>query len=124
MSRANLARLIGRPYSAGGNGPEAFDCYGLAAHVLREIFGVDLPARSVGALSDYRAWRRIEVPVDGALVMMDHARGRHVGVYLAEERGVIHALEECGVVFDDLQSLTFRGLGKPAFWVHSIGGKP
>nr|WP_276556660.1 NlpC/P60 family protein [Rhodoblastus acidophilus] len=112
--------MIGKPYKSGGDGPHEFDCYGLAAHVLRGVFGVNLPPRAVGALSAYRGWRQIDQPMDGALVMLTHARGRHVGVYLAREGGVIHALEECGVVFDDMQSLGFRGLGQPAFWVHQL----
>jgi len=119
MSRADfLVRLIGKTYAMGAEGPNAFDCYGLAAHVERRLFGVELPARAIEGVSSYRAWSRVEDPRDGALVMLEHARGRHVGVYLSEERGVIHALEDCGVVFDDLPSLTFRGLGQPTFWVH------
>jgi cell wall-associated NlpC family hydrolase len=40
------ARLIGRPYVWGAEGPNAFDCSGLTQYVYRE-FGVNLPRRAV-----------------------------------------------------------------------------
>jgi hypothetical protein len=40
------ARLIGRPYAWGAEGPNAFDCSGLTHYVFRQI-GVTLPRRAV-----------------------------------------------------------------------------
>jgi cell wall-associated NlpC family hydrolase len=40
------ARLIGRPYVWGAEGPHAFDCSGLTQYVYQE-FGVELPRRAV-----------------------------------------------------------------------------
>lgn len=40
------ARLIGRPYVWGAEGPNAFDCSGLTQYVYQE-FGVDLPRRAI-----------------------------------------------------------------------------
>ena len=40
------ARLIGRPYVWGAEGPRSFDCSGLTQYVFGE-FGVDLPRRAV-----------------------------------------------------------------------------
>ncbi len=40
------ARLVGRPYVWGAEGPNAFDCSGLTQYVYQE-FGVDLPRRAI-----------------------------------------------------------------------------
>ena len=40
------ARMIGRPYVWGAEGPNSFDCSGLTQYVFGE-FGVDLPRRAV-----------------------------------------------------------------------------
>ena len=109
-----LRGLIGRRYSAGATGPDKFDCYGLATLVLRELFETALPARG-GGLGDHRGWRQCPIQ-DGALCMMKNPRGRHVGVYLGPERGMIHALESPGVVFDDDFAFAFRGFARRTFW--------
>lgn len=113
-----LGRLIGRPYLAGASGPEAFDCYGLAAHVLTHVFAVDLPSRAIGPVTAFRAWSLIPGPVDGAIVLMNNGRGRHIGVWLAPEGGCLHALDGVGVVLDDLAGLALRGFSVK-FWTRS-----
>jgi cell wall-associated NlpC family hydrolase len=40
------ARLVGRPYVWGAEGPHSFDCSGLTQYVYQE-FGVDLPRRAI-----------------------------------------------------------------------------
>ncbi len=40
------ARLIGRPYVWGAEGPRSFDCSGLVQYVYQE-FGVELPRRAI-----------------------------------------------------------------------------
>ena len=40
------ARLIGRPYVWGAEGPHAFDCSGLTQYVYQE-FGIELPRRAI-----------------------------------------------------------------------------
>lgn len=40
------ARLIGRPYVWGAEGPNAFDCSGLTQYVYQEV-GIDLPRRAI-----------------------------------------------------------------------------
>ena len=92
----------------------AFAPFFLATAIEARLFGVQMPPRS-GPPSIYRGWRRTDVPGDGSLVMMDNGHGRHVGVFLAPERGVIHALAGVGVVFDDLAALTLRGFALK-FW--------
>ncbi|MDB5597370.1 MAG: hypothetical protein JWM36_4331 [Hyphomicrobiales bacterium] len=106
--RAFLRSLIGKPYLAGAEGPDAFDCYGLGRHVLRSLFNVSLP-ESRSAPVARGAWRKAVMPCDGAVVLMG-VGDKHIGVWIAG--GVLHAMSATGVVFDDLHSLRFRGLGR------------
>jgi cell wall-associated NlpC family hydrolase len=108
--RALLRGLIGKPYRAGAGGPDAFDCYGLARHVMRELYAVALPDRIAPAAIRRSAWRRVAFPADGAIVLMGAGpTPKHIGVYLGD--GVLHALEGAGVVFDPFDMLPFRGFG-------------
>ena len=109
-----LRGLIGRRYGAGEAGPDTFDCYGLATLVLGKLFNTVLPVRG-GGLADNRGWSQCDAQ-DGALCMMRNPRGRHIGVYLGPERGMIHALEAPGVVFDDDFAFPFRGCARRTFW--------
>lgn len=120
--------LIGRPYRLGAAGPEAFDCYGLARHVQQEVFDTDLPpfeapadfgrtaiAAFLAAHPERKRWVKVDRPVDGALVSMAKQEvGYHVGVYLADDGGIIiHALDELGVIVDRpfaLETLGWRRL--------------
>lgn len=105
--------LLGRPYQAGGNGPESFDCYGLARHLQAAFFGRDLPvftmpaeagrfaiASAITVHPERARWREIAAPIDGAIaVMARQENGFHMGVFLDLDGGtIVHALEEQGVV--------------------------
>lgn len=107
IRRDFLRAVIGKPYKAGGVGPDDFDCYGLARHVLAGLFHVELPDSRFAPVARQQ-WRRLKLPCDGALIVMG-SDSKHVGVYLAG--GVLHALEGVGVIHDDLASLSLRGFG-------------
>jgi hypothetical protein len=82
------ARLIGRPYVWGAEGPRAFDCSGLMQYIHKE-FGIELPRR---AISQSRvgdpAGRRLQ---RGDLLFFSTDTRRslvtHVGIY--EGRGLM-----------------------------------
>jgi cell wall-associated NlpC family hydrolase len=129
---ARLAALIGRPYAVGADGPDCFDYYGLARHVLREVYGQDLPAiarptaepravaRAILAHPERAAWEKVAEPFDGALVLMGNVDGRdfHLGVAVADGRQmlVLHTDEGPGVMADDLLTLPARGFHKITFF--------
>lgn len=126
MTRAALLRsLVGKPYVRGSDGPNDFDCYGLVRLVSRDVFGRTLPGRdTLLALSNPR-WRRVAIPVDGALVLMERAGEKHIGIWLGEG-GVLHAVAPPGwtpgdrrpsVVFDALTTLPLRGYSKQRFYI-------
>jgi cell wall-associated NlpC family hydrolase len=76
------ARLIGRPYVWGAEGPHAFDCSGLTQYVYQE-FGIELPRRAVNQskIGD-RIGRSLQ---RGDLLFFSTDTGRslvtHVGIY-------------------------------------------
>lgn len=75
------ARLVGRPYVWGAEGPDAFDCSGLTQYVFQE-FGVDLPRRAVDQSAFGDPTRRLQ---RGDLVFFSSDTRRslvtHVGIY-------------------------------------------
>jgi cell wall-associated NlpC family hydrolase len=123
--------LIGRPYQHGADGPEAFDCYGLVRHVLREAYDQDLPiierstvpatsnaiARAVATHFsrpvERQRWDEVKEPHDGDVALMGNVDGRnfHVGVAVLLGRvfSVLHADEKAGVIVDDVVSLPVKG---------------
>lgn len=125
-----LSGLIGKPWGAGAAGPDAWDCWHLARHIERALFGRDLPAVDVPeaptwpwmieTIRDHaeRAhW--LEIPAehfgvivasDGALVLMARCdRPAHIGVWLAHERAVIHADGKIGVTLQSPLTLKTAG---------------
>ncbi len=110
---AHVNALLGRAYVAGGMGPDAYDCYGLARHLQSAFFGRDLPmfqlpaeagrfaiASAISVHPERQRWRPIARPFDGAMVVMARQDcGFHIGVWLALDGGIIvHTLEQTGVV--------------------------
>lgn len=113
MNEAERARfltgLVGKAYRIGAEGPDAYDCEGLARHILRSVFGIALP--KIGeAARERRTFIRVDAPVDGTLVITGaNSFDRHVGVYLRNDGGgVIHAVDNAGVVFDSMLAFCVR----------------
>lgn len=98
---------VGRPYVAGSD-----DCAALAVAVQREVFGrvVDIPGERPCGLAESAALiarlqvdhaQRIEVPVDGTVVLMRRgacSRPWHVGTYFdaAGEGWILHSTASAG----------------------------
>lgn len=116
--------LLGRPYERGGQGPDTFDCYGLARYLQRELWGLDMPAfympgeagrfTIAGAISAHperKNWIEVARPKDGDLVSMAKQNlGYHIGQYVALEGGlIVHTLEDSGVTVDP--SFNLRAMG-------------
>jgi len=132
---AYLSGLIGRPWTAQGQGPEAYSCYGLARELQAVLWGRTLPDIPVPPAPSWRwmveairshparsAWA--EVPAccgvvqagDGALVLMARlSRPAHIGVWLADSGTVIHADQDLGVTHEGLAHLRARGWGRLMF---------
>lgn len=116
-------QLIGRPYRAGGQDPNAFDCWGLVRWVMARRFQRELPAIPVEP-DDLRAvllafrdhperqhWTAVQEPDEGDCVLLRQSRHPiHVGVWLGVDGGgVLHAVEGNGVVFQRVRDLMNAG---------------
>jgi cell wall-associated NlpC family hydrolase len=124
---SEFAQYIGKPWVAGGTGPEEFDCWGLLTHVAREHFGRKLPG-IMGLTEDERReayrrglegglWRLVEHPQHGDAVLLRGGSSPHVGVYLdIDGGGVLHALEGVGVIFSRRVVLPTQGYGRVQFY--------
>ena len=112
--------LIGKPWEAGQQGPDAFDCWGLLAWVYKQQFNINLPRISVAegdlrsqikafrAHPEHRHWQQVDSPKEGdALLLRQSRHPIHVGLWIETEgeAGVLHALQGAGVVFQTLNSL-------------------
>jgi cell wall-associated NlpC family hydrolase len=127
--------LIGRPYRAGGQGADVFDCWGLVRWVMAHRFGSQLPEIPVDP-SDVRAiltafrdhperrnWSLVASPIEGDCVLMRQSRHPiHVGVWLAADGGgVLHAVEGSGVVFQRVRDLLVSGWRIEGFYRRDAG---
>jgi hypothetical protein len=113
------AAYIGKPWVAGADGPDAYDCLGLVRAVYRQQFAIDIPrvdANAHSLLSCARAFRyfpaydrfaRMTAPRELDALQMSHAREpHHVGIWLdVDGGGLLSALEGIGVVFQSRAAL-------------------
>ena len=129
MRATTLSGLLGLPWRANASGPDAYDCWHLARHIQREIFGRDLPDIAVpadpswrwmiGAIEKHperRRWQESPQPnglikaADGSLVLMARSgRPAHIGVWLIPENRVIHCDQDMGVVLETPSMLRVGG---------------
>jgi cell wall-associated NlpC family hydrolase len=104
---------LGLPYEEGGQGPQAFDCWGFFRHVQRAEFGRDLQpvvsaegllriARTLGEESAARhGWMPTSAPRSGDGVWMAHlTHPTHVGIFVDDVAGgaVLHCVSGAGSV--------------------------
>ena len=103
-------KYIGRPWVAGAQGPDSFDCWGFVRYVLKHEYGHDVPQVNVNAeclrdvlhafLTDlaFTAFEEVPLPRDGDVVWLDVDGG-----------GVLHCCRNSGVVFQNVPSLNATG---------------
>ncbi|MBF0453620.1 MAG: hypothetical protein HQL72_02245 [Magnetococcales bacterium] len=122
--------LIGRPWSAIGEGPDSFNCWTFVRFVQKKIFGRDLsiiPVPGDNLLQVVRTFRdhperkglsEVAAPDEGDCVLLRQARYPvHVGVWLeVDGGGVLHCTEGPGVVFQPLSVLPVHGWQVEGFY--------
>ena len=117
---------IGIPYKSNGRDRDGLDCYGLVYLFEKEVFGKSLPSLD-GVYSGDNATELIQEqkplivgelttnPKDGDIVLFFHAgKPTHVGVYW--QRGVLHAIERHGVVYERMNSTYLKRFQKKEYY--------
>jgi hypothetical protein len=138
-----IRTAIFKPWSPGAQGPDAYDCWGLARAVQRRLAGRDLPIINCDP-ADLRAvvrlvkdhplhseWHEVDAPGHLDLVLLSSNRHpHHIGTWLQlDGGGVLHATEQFGgdgakapkkpgVTFDGLPALKIQGWAKFKFMRH------
>lgn len=107
-----VEKYLGKPWQAGADGPDAFDCFGLVRAFYRDHFGVQLPVVEVDAMSALQVrhafktnpqlsrWEEIEIPQPHCAVLMSSGKQpSHVGLYVDDVSGgrVLHCTRGAGV---------------------------
>lgn len=123
-------KYIGRPWIAGAQGPDSFDCWGFVRYVLKHEYRHDVPQVNVNAecLRDvlqafrtdlaFRAFEEVPLPCDGDVVLMRQAKNPvHAGLWLEiDGGGVLHCVRGSGVVFQNIRSLNASGWFLDSFY--------
>jgi hypothetical protein len=126
------ASYIGLPWSAGGQGPQEFDCMGFFRMVQKKHFAIEVPqviapdyndptvlADLFGRHEERANWRRIERPEHGCAVLVH--RPMHIGTWLnIDGGGVIHCVRHVGVIFTHDSSWKTSGFGRREFFRHTL----
>lgn len=134
QAAAFVREVIEKPWVAGAQGPDAYDCWGLVRAAQLRLAGRDLPIINADP-ADLRQVLRlikdhplndvwVEVPKPQHLDVVELASSnhpRHLGVWLAlDDGGVLHGCEQYnadgttngekpGITFDGLLSLQVQG---------------
>lgn len=113
----NIDHFVGLPYRDGARGPDAYDCYGIVAAVLKAVRGVELPDWHAEAAGPQAASRAISAALAGEVsggrsvmvtepadwdvaIVGSGMRPHHVGVYCTG--GVLHATRGLGSAWHPL----------------------
>lgn len=125
--------FAGYRWELGGQGPEAFDCWGFVRFIQRQHFGRELPALDIGAAAPheiaravahartFECWHRVPdgAPLrDGDVFLMDGShQPDHVGVWAeCDGGGVLHCMRGAGVVWSPLARLSDHGFTHWRVW--------
>lgn len=80
-------RQVGDTYSAGGNGPDRFDCSGLTQYVFKKAAGKHLPHHSRAQWANVKRIPKAKAQ-PGDLVFFFEGGAHHVGIYIGNGRMV------------------------------------
>lgn len=135
-SQGWLASLIGKPYCAGGQGPEDFDCWGLVRFIYARMFDTELQNFNHIDALDVKAcanqfeietgspnWINIDEPEHGCVVAMSRSKVlHHAGIWLEIDGGLcFHALDGSAVIAESLYRLKTQHFSKILFFRYGSG---
>lgn len=127
MNSADVFKYLDLPHVYGANGPDAYDCWNLLRHVQQTYFNKAMPIAPIGdedaCLQLFRShcrsgeWQQVDQPSHGDAALMREGRQPHVGIYLdIDGGGILHALEDIGVIWTRAQHLHSFGFGRTTYY--------
>lgn len=126
-----MLSYLGKPWKAGASGPGAYDCWHLFRAIQEHRFNRLVPVLSfvdgpVLPLEDQKRyimrerryqWTETQKPKEGDAVVTH--RPLHIGVWLPYNGGgVIHAVEQAGVVWTKDRDWRALGFGERTYYRH------
>lgn len=132
MNADQAFQYLNIPWGKDAQGPDAFNCWYLTAHIERKYFGKEMPELDVldqdQVLATYNQnvktgyWSTTKYPIHGDVALLKSGANPHVGVFLdIDGGGVLHSQEGVGVVFTPLQALRTLGYGRTVYYRISDG---
>lgn len=102
------AAEAGKPYAAGGTGPDSFDCSGLAQYAYRQA-GISLPRTASQQRSAARGVAQSDARPGDLIFFSNGGRVYHVGIFMRRQPDVGGpAVRGRGPAADDLDHLLHR----------------
>lgn len=115
--------LLGKPWVAGGRGPDSFDCWGLCAYVYEHTMRA--PQCALDGFANPGAtmvtgWSAKASPAAFCVVLMkQRGGGFHAGIWLdADGGGILHCMPTCGTVFTRRDDIHRLGLDITGFYTY------
>ena len=113
-------RYLGKPWVAGGRGPDTFDCYGLCMDIYRNVLNRCDIADFTAFVQQPDAscvWRKIDRPRPFCVVLMRSCGQAHAGIWLSSDRGgVLHCVCGRGVIFTTTEQLRHMPIKIEAYY--------
>lgn len=106
---------LGDRYSAGGTGPNRFDCSGLTKYVYKQVTGKDLPHQSHSQYAIVKKIKKKDAR-PGDLVFFFGGGAHHVGIYIGNGKMIDAVGYGSGVrvspISGDWWGRTYTGMGR------------
>ena len=103
---------VGKAYAWGGNGPQGFDCSGLAQYVFSEATGVNLSRTTYAQVKQGKQVSIQDLKPGDLLFWGSASAPYHVGIYVGNNQYVHAASPSQGVVKDSLSSYFYPSVAK------------
>lgn len=123
MDTSWAGQYIGTPWEKGGEGPQAYSCWGFFRMVQTTRFGIAVPAVHVDVDDDAallhavsrhpegQRWEKVSAPRHGDAVIVH--RPLHIGIWIDYEGGgVLHCVRGIGVIFTPGSAWASSGFGR------------
>ena len=103
---------VGKAYAWGGNGPQGFDCSGLAQYVYSKAAGMNLSRTTYSQVKEGKKVSLQNLKPGDLLFWGSSTAPYHVGIYVGNNQYVHAATPTQGVVKENLSSYFYPSVAK------------